>query len=67
MATTFAICAMCKNPILMGSKYFKCTVSTCNTKRLKLAFCSIVCWDAHVPGARHRDAAAIEVVARPGQ
>jgi hypothetical protein len=32
---------------------------------MKLSFCSVVCWDAHVPDARHRDAAAIETVARP--
>jgi hypothetical protein len=40
-------------------------VSTCNSGSFKLAFCKLACWDAHVPGARHRDAAALEEVARP--
>lgn len=65
MSQPFANCAMCKKPIPMGAKYFQCSVSTCNAKRTKLHFCGIVCWDAHLPDARHRDAAAIEVVARP--
>jgi hypothetical protein len=27
-------------------------------------FCSVSCWDAHLPTARHRNASAIEEIAR---
>ena len=61
----FALCAVCKAPIGMGGRYYRCSVSSCNTGSFKLAFCKLACWDAHVPGARHRDAAALEEIARP--
>lgn len=35
-------------------------MSTCNRKRLGLYFCTVACWDAHLPEARHREAWAIE-------
>lgn len=54
--THFRLCSTCKKPIDFGSEYFRCSVSTCNRKRLELYFCSVPCWDAHVPEARHRDA-----------
>lgn len=53
-------CSTCKTPIGFGSKYFACNVSTCNRKRTGLVFCSVECWDAHLPTARHRDAWAVE-------
>lgn len=31
-------------------------MSTCNRPRTGLAFCSVACWDAHVPVLNHRDA-----------
>ena len=52
----FRHCSTCKKPIDFGADYYRCSVSTCNRKRLELYFCSIPCWDAHVPEARHRDA-----------
>lgn len=52
----FKLCSTCKSPIAFGAEYFRCSVSTCNRKRTELYFCSVPCWDAHVPGARHRDA-----------
>ena len=51
----FAKCSICRKAIAFGAKYLLCTVSTCNSKRLPLFFCSSSCWDAHLPGARHRD------------
>lgn len=54
--THFRLCSTCKKPIDFGADYFRCSVSTCNRKRLELFFCSVPCWDAHVPEARHRDA-----------
>ena len=61
--THFRLCSTCKKPIDFGSDYFRCSVSTCNRKRLELYFCSVPCWDAHVPEARHRDAWAEPAVA----
>jgi histone H3/H4 len=56
----FKRCSTCKNPIGFDTKYFLCSVSTCNRKRMQLVFCSISCWDAHQADARHRDAGAEE-------
>lgn len=51
---TWKTCATCKKPIPFGAKYWRCSVSTCNSGRFQLAFCSVACWDAHVPGMNHR-------------
>lgn len=59
-ATTWKRCSTCKKPIAFGSGYFTCNVSTCNRKGTDFAFCSVSCWDAHVPVLRHRDAWAEE-------
>jgi hypothetical protein len=61
-------CSACKNPIALGATYWVCSVSTCNQKRTGLAFCTVSCWDAHLPVARHREAWAEErtAPARPG-
>lgn len=56
----FKRCSTCKNPIGFDVKYFLCSVSTCNRKRMQLVFCSVSCWDAHQADARHRDAGAEE-------
>jgi hypothetical protein len=53
-------CSACKKAIAFRGKYFVCSVSTCQGLRTGYAFCSVPCWDSHVPGARHRDAGAIE-------
>ena len=62
----FKLCSTCKSPIAFGTDYFRCSVSTCNRRRTELYFCSVPCWDAHVPGARHRDAWA-EPAKAPGR
>ena len=49
-------CSTCKSPIEFGKTYYTCSVSTCNRLKLALFFCSVPCWEAHVPEARHRDA-----------
>ncbi|MGH0035758.1 MAG: hypothetical protein ACQGVK_12100 [Myxococcota bacterium] len=56
-------CSACKEPIALGSAYFVCSVSTCNRKRTGLAFCSVSCWEVHLPVARHREAWAVEETA----
>jgi len=59
----FKLCSECKRPIAFSADYYRCSVSTCNRKRLGLFFCSVSCWDAHVPMMRHRDAWAEPVKA----
>ncbi len=56
-------CSACKNPIGLGSKYWVCNVSTCNRKRTALVFCSVTCWEVHLPGANHRESWAEERIA----
>jgi len=52
----------------LGAIYQVCSVSTCNRKRTGLVFCSVACWDSHLPTANHREAWAIEKRApRAGQ
>ena len=61
MSDPWKRCSVCKKDILHEGKYYVCSVSTCNRKRTGLVFCSVDCWDCHLPDARHRgDAGAIE-------
>ncbi|MBL7716115.1 MAG: hypothetical protein JNL01_11680 [Bdellovibrionales bacterium] len=53
-------CNICKKPLNYGSDVWVCNVSTCNRKRVGLVFCSVTCWDAHLPEARHRESWAEE-------
>lgn len=48
-------CSTCKKPIAFQQTYYVCSVSTCNRKRNGFFFCSVACWDAHVPLMRHRE------------
>ena len=57
---TWKACNTCKRPIGFAAPYYACSVSTCNRKATGFAFCSVGCWDAHVPLFRHRDAWADE-------
>jgi hypothetical protein len=59
----WARCSACKGPIALGAPYFTCSVSTCNRKRTGLVFCSVSCWEVHLPIARHREAWADEQTA----
>ena len=53
-------CTSCRKGIDFATIYWECSVSTCNRKRLGLFFCTVACWDAHLPEARHREAWAVE-------
>ena len=53
-------CSGCKESIAFSSVYYVCNVSTCNRKRTALRFCSVSCWEVHLPVARHREAWAEE-------
>jgi hypothetical protein len=54
--TAWKRCSTCKKPIGFSETWYACSVSTCNRKRIGLFFCSVECFDGHVPDARHRDA-----------
>lgn len=58
--TYFRLCSSCKRELPFESTYFTCSVSTCNRKRTGLTFCSLPCFEAHVPIVRHREAWAEE-------
>ena len=55
-------CSSCKKEILTGQTYYVCSISTCQGRTTNYAFCSIPCWDAHIPTERHKpdSAGAIE-------
>lgn len=53
-------CTECKTELSYGAKFYQCSVSTCNRSRMRLVFCSVICWDSHLADARHRDAWAEE-------
>lgn len=56
-------CSACKEPIALGADHYVCSVSTCNRKRTGLVFCSVSCWEVHLPVANHREAWAIDAKA----
>lgn len=65
MAEPWRKCSSCKKDILLAQKYYVCSISTCRAAATNYVFCSIACWDAHVPVERHRseNTGAIEKVA----
>ena len=64
MADQFKVCSTCRRPIPFGGNYYQCSVSTCQRGKTSLFFCSVECWDAHLPMMRHREAWA-EAVRAP--
>jgi hypothetical protein len=58
--STWKRCSSCKTDIEFGQTYWVCNVSTCNRKRTGMYFCSVACWEAHLPMMRHREAWAVE-------
>ncbi len=59
----FGVCSSCRKRIMVGTVVVRCSVTACNAGRLKLLFCCVGCWDAHLPTARHRKASCIEELA----
>ena len=49
-------CSVCKKDIPLGGTYQKCSVSSCR----KSVYCSVTCWDTHVPVMNHKSAWAEE-------
>lgn len=60
MAERWRRCSACKGDIALRASYWVCSVSTCNRARTALVFCSVDCWEIHLPTERHRDAWAVE-------
>lgn len=56
----FRLCSSCKRPLAFGASYYTCSVTTCNRPKMTLTFCSVPCFQAHVPTLRHREAWAEE-------
>jgi hypothetical protein len=59
-AAAWRRCSACKRPIAFGAVYQACSVSTCNRERTGLVFCSVTCFEVHLPSANHREAWAVE-------
>jgi hypothetical protein len=53
-------CIVCKKDIKFSSKYFKCSVTSCDKKRSPAQFCSVDCWDVHRSIMSHKSAGADE-------
>jgi hypothetical protein len=53
-------CSSCKREIAFDARYWTCSVTTCNRKGSSFVFCSVECWQMHVPTMRHREAWAEE-------
>ena len=63
MGKVMYACSMCRGEIAAGADYFRCSVSSCNSGRMKMRFCTKACWEKHIPTARHRNASFIEETA----
>ena len=57
---TWKRCSSCKKDIGFEATYYLCNVSTCKRKRTGFVFCSVECWEVHLPMMRHREAWAEE-------
>jgi hypothetical protein len=53
-------CSTCRGPIDFATIYYVCSVSTCNRPRTTYRFCTVECWEEHLPLMRHREAWAVE-------
>jgi hypothetical protein len=58
-------CRTCGNEIPYSSRYFTCSVSSCNKKSNPIVFCSVHCWDIHAPVMNHKNAGAEENMSPP--
>jgi hypothetical protein len=59
--STWRHCSTCRASIEFEQIYWECSVSTCaRMARTGLFFCSVGCWEAHLPTMRHREAWAVE-------
>ena len=55
-ASSWKRCGVCKKDLAFGGEFYECSVSTCTSGPRHPVFCSVRCWEQHVPVMRHRDA-----------
>jgi len=55
-------CIVCKKEINFSTKYYKCSVTSCDKKRAPAQFCSVECWDVHRSIMSHKSAGADEYI-----
>lgn len=60
---SWRVCSSCKRGIAFGGAYYVCSVSTCTRPGTDYVFCSMPCFDTHIPTLRHREAWAEDRVA----
>ncbi|MEN9578200.1 MAG: hypothetical protein RJA70_1209 [Pseudomonadota bacterium] len=53
---SWKVCSSCRKEIGFSTVFYRCSVTTCQSKRTGLFFCSMPCFEAHLPMMRHRDA-----------
>ncbi|PIK13656.1 hypothetical protein [Halobacteriovorax sp. JY17] len=53
-------CIVCKKEINFSTKYYKCSVTSCDKKRAPAQFCSVDCWGVHSSTLNHKSAWAEE-------
>jgi hypothetical protein len=58
---------MCRALIAPEQTRYRCSVSACNAGRIKLCFCSVGCFEKHIPTARHRRATCVVEVPSPAE
>jgi hypothetical protein len=59
--SSWRYCSSCRGEIAFEQVYWECSVSTCaRVAKTGLFFCSVPCWEAHLPTMRHREAWAVE-------
>ena len=55
-------CIVCKKEINFSTKYYKCSVTSCDKKRAPAQFCTVECWDVHRSIMSHKSAGADEYI-----
>lgn len=53
-------CSSCKRTIPFQTLYWVCNVSTCSRRNTAFVFCSVECWEVHLPTMNHRESWAEE-------
>ncbi len=53
-------CSSCKRWIPFQTLYWVCNVSTCSRRNTSFVFCSVECWEVHLPTMNHRESWAEE-------
>lgn len=60
MSDFYRKCSSCKKEIAWNTRHWVCSVSSCHRVGRELVFCTVSCFDAHVPVMNHKNAGAVE-------